>query len=85
MDSIPRSVTTKGTLFEAVWGLNITSMNLEHGVLDIISLVVTKLAHERPNDGTKFFPSISNIDDVTYTHNHNIMLLTVASKIMRIF
>lgn len=67
MDSIPRSVTTKGTLFGAVWGLNITSKYLEHCVLDIISLVVTKLAHDRPKDGTNFFPPISDIDDVTYT------------------
>lgn len=65
MDSIPCSVTLKGTLVGAVCGLNITSMYLEYCVLDIISLVVTKFAQESPKDGTNLFPPISDIDDVT--------------------
>lgn len=56
MDSIPRSVIIKGIFVGATLGLNITSKYLEHGVLDIISLEVTKLAHDNPKDGTNFFP-----------------------------
>lgn len=66
MDSIPRSVTTNGTQLGAACGLNITSIYLEHVVLDIISLVVTKLAHDNPKDGTNLFPLILDIDAVTY-------------------
>lgn len=66
MHSTPRSVTIKGTLVGAAWGLNITSTYLEHAVLDIISLVVTRLAHDNPKEGTNLFPPISVIEDVTY-------------------
>lgn len=64
--SIPLSVIINGTLVGAACGLNITSMYLEQGTLDIISLVVTKLAQDRPNDGINFFPGLPDIDDVTY-------------------
>lgn len=73
MDSIPRSVTTKGTTVGPTWGLNITSKYLEHKVLDIISLVVTKFAHDKPNDGTNFFPHTSDIDDVTFIYKHKVI------------
>lgn len=66
---MPLSVTINGTIVGAACGLNTTSKYLEQRVLDIISLVVTKLAQDSPNDGTNFFPGISDIDDVTYVKN----------------
>lgn len=70
MDSIPLSVIVKGTLVGAAWGLNTTSTHLEQGVLDMMSLVVTKLAHDKPRDGTSFLPLTSDIDDVTYMYEY---------------
>lgn len=72
---MPLSVTIKGTLVGAACGLNITSKYLEQGVLDIISLVVTKLAQDSPNDGTNFFPRMSVIDDVTYYEKMKFMVV----------
>lgn len=70
MDSIPCSVIINGTLVGTTLGLNITSKYLLDVVLDIISLVVTKLAHDNPKDGINFFSSASDIDDVTYMYKY---------------